>query len=257
MDYDKFKRTLYVEKKFDLDAYKDCRMQRRISTLMDKHGFEGYADYIQAIIDDSFHFEQLLDYITINTTHFFRNPNHFEYLAQTILPKLYKKTHTLKCWSAACSNGAEPYSLSMLLLENFPGKDFEILATDIDPNILEDARGGLYSNNKLRELNSKQKETYFEQKEDTFCVKPLVRESVSFKVHDLFKDAFPKGQNLILCRNFFIYLKSEAKRELVEKFHEALDTEGVLFTGNTEYIADISKLGFKKVVPSFFRRSLT
>ena len=113
-DYEGFKKQIYSLTQIDLNAYKEQQMRRRIDSLINKHKIKTYKDYVAAIKADKNLFEEFVNYLTINVSEFYRNPEQWRVLENDILPQLMAKSRRLKIWSAACSTGDEPYSLVMM-----------------------------------------------------------------------------------------------------------------------------------------------
>ena len=148
----------------DLNAYKEKQMKRRIDTLIGKHGIDGYENYVQALKKDKVLFEEFVNYITINVSEFYRNPEQWKVLDQQVLPDLISKCgKNLKIWSAACSTGDEPYSLAMAFSKHLPLSNIQIIATDIDKQVLEQAQTGLYNAKSIAAVPEEFKKKYFTQ----------------------------------------------------------------------------------------------
>src|SRR5699024_8862244 len=124
----------------DLSLYKEAQMKRRITSLRDKRGFANFASYYQALKEDEILLDEFIDRLTINVSEFYRNPKRWEVLQSKILPHLIQDKSKLTIWSAACSTGEEPYSLAIMMKENFPNVRIQILATDIDEGALDKAQ---------------------------------------------------------------------------------------------------------------------
>ena len=136
-DYEDFKKFILSLTTIDLNAYKEKQMKRRIDTLIARHKYDGYDSYCKAIKEDTGLREEFVNYITINVSEFYRNPNLWKTLEDVILPDLISKFGPrLKVWSAACSTGDEPYSLAMVLAKKVPMRDIKIIATDLDEQVL-------------------------------------------------------------------------------------------------------------------------
>ena len=132
-DYEAFKSTVLQLTKIDLNAYKENQMKRRIDTLIEKHGYKGYEDYVAALRTNRERFEEFVTYLTINVSEFYRDLPQWDYLDKNIIPKLMERFgKNLKIWSAACSTGDEPYSLVMALSRHIPLNAIRIVATDLD-----------------------------------------------------------------------------------------------------------------------------
>ena len=144
--YEEFKRDVFQLTKIDLNAYKERQMKRRIDTLIERNRIQGYDEYIKAIKKDKDLFEEFVNYLTINVSEFYRNPEQWKILDTQIYPLLKERfKKPLKIWSAACSTGEEPYSLVMSLTKHYNLSDIEINATDIDLQVMEKAQVGIYA----------------------------------------------------------------------------------------------------------------
>ncbi len=152
MNYEDFKKEIYKITGIDLNSYKERQMKRRLNSLISKRGFDGYQSYIEAIKKDSMLYDEFMTYITINVSEFCRNPEQWVKLKEFILPMLIKENKKLKIWSAACSSGEEPYTIAMILNEFFPLEDIKIIATDLDKDILEKAKKGIYAEKSMTNL---------------------------------------------------------------------------------------------------------
>ena len=140
MDYEQFKSQVFTLKQIDLSSYKEKQMKRRIDALILKNKFKGYDDYIIAIKKEKTLLEEFVNYLTINVSEFYRNPEQWKVLETDILPELLKHGKNLKIWSATCSTGDEPYTLVMLLSKYIPMSNISILATDLDKQVIEKAK---------------------------------------------------------------------------------------------------------------------
>lgn len=231
----------------DLESYKESQLQRRILNMMENREVTSLKDYMNLMEKDKEVKDELKDYLTINVTEFFRNPELFTALTKHVKSDLQTNFSSLKCWSAACSNGSEPYSLAMLFEENDIKLSGKILATDIDKIILDRAKKGFYFKNELKNVSQKQLQSHFLEKDNGFEVKKEIKNNIRFKEHDLLQSRFETGFHLIICRNVTIYFKSEARDALYQKFYDSLVPGGIFFTGATETINQPEKFGFKKI----------
>ena len=135
-DWVNFKRKLKAKTEIDLDLYKEPQMKRRIGNLVNRGKFDGYTAYFDHVVQDKDAFAAFIEYLTINVSEFFRTPEKFGKLETDVIPDLLKRSPRLKIWSAGCSIGAEPYSLAIILKELTPGVKHQILAPDLDVEIL-------------------------------------------------------------------------------------------------------------------------
>lgn len=246
-DYVYFKKAVFDLTTIDLNAYKEKQMKRRIDTLITKHKIVGYDKYIQVLKTDKVLFDEFINYLTINVSEFYRNPEQWQLLDKEIIPELIKKFgKNLKVWSAACSTGDEPYSLVMALSRHIPLSQIKIYATDIDKQVIEKAKAGLYSDKSLVSVPEDFKKKYFTQIGPSYQISSEIKSRVEFKEHNLLKDTYPSDYHLIVCRNVLIYFTEEAKDDIFRKFHKALTPGGVLFIGSTEQIINHHDVGFAR-----------
>ena len=160
-DYEYFKKEVFALTSIDLNAYKEKQMKRRIDTLITKNGITGYDKYVQALKADKALFEEFVNYITINVSEFYRNPDQWKMLDETIIPELIKRFgKNLKIWSAACSTGDEPYSLVMALSRHIPLSQIKIIATDLDKQVIAKAKVGLYGEKSIVSVPEDLKKKY-------------------------------------------------------------------------------------------------
>ena len=212
MDYEGFKKKVYELTKIDLSLYKEKQMKRRIDTLIAKNNISGYEDYVKAIQKDKDLFEGFVNYLTINVSEFYRNPEQWEILDKDVFPTLIQRYgKNLKIWSAACSTGDEPYSLVMALSRHLPLNNIKIIATDIDKQVIAKAKMGLYNEKSIAAVPKDLKEKYFTKVGASYQISDAVKSRVEFKEHNLLKDSYPSDCNLIVCRNVMIYFTEEAK----------------------------------------------
>lgn len=254
LDFKKFREKASKNINIDLSSYKPKRVKRRINSLMDKNNIKDYNRCLKLLKTDKKFKKKFVDHFTINTSEFFRNPKNFTYLQEKILPKLFEENRKIKIWSAACSDGSEPYTLAIILNElNINPRKFKIQATDVDPQILKEAKKGVYNQNSVKKVDSQIIDKYFSQKDDEYILNPKIKSRVNFKQHNLLTDQYNSNWDLILCRNVFIYFTRETKDKITHKLSKALDKNGYLFLGNTEYLLQPSKYGLEKEFASFYK----
>ncbi len=185
-DYEGFKKEVLKLTKIDLNAYKEKQMKRRIDTLIAKTGAKEYAEYVKLISTDKKRFDEFVNYLTINVSEFYRNPEQWKILDQQIIPELIKKFgKNLKIWSAACSTGDEPYSLVMALSRHLPLNQIQIYATDIDKQVIAKAQGGLYSEKSIVSVPDDLKRKYFTKVGPSYQISNEIKSRVEFKQHNL------------------------------------------------------------------------
>jgi len=246
-DYEYFKKAVLDLTKIDLDAYKEKQMKRRIDTLIAKNKITGYENYVAALKKDNRMFEEFVNYLTINVSEFYRNPDQWQIMDREIIPELIRKFgKNLKIWSAACSTGDEPYSLVMAFSRHLPLNQIKIFATDLDKQVIAKAKTGLYVEKSIASVPDDLKKKYFTKIGPSYQISNEIKSRVEFKEHNLLKDAYPTDCHLIVCRNVLIYFTEEAKDEVFRKFQKSLKSGGFLFIGSTEQIINHKDVGFDR-----------
>lgn len=254
LNFDFFYEWVLSNLNINLNAYKEKQLQRRIGTIMKQSGATTLEEYAKNISKDEILKKQFLDYITINVTEFFRNKDLFDNFELMINTHLSPKFKELKIWSAACSIGAEPYSLAMIAQKNNIKLKQKIIATDIDRTILDRAAKGYYRDNELKNVSLVDKNTYFDLKDGYYCIQNAIKQKVQFKQHDLVQDKYEKGFHAIVCRNVTIYFKSDVKDEIYMRMADSLVTGGLLFTGATETIYQPEKYQLRKIASFIYEK---
>lgn len=255
--YETFKQSIYDMTKIDLNSYKERQMKRRIEALITKHGINSYTDYVTKLKTDKVAFDEFINYITINVSEFYRNPEQWVLLEKEVFPFLLEHFgKDLKIWSAACSTGDEPYSLAMLLSKFLPLNKIKIIATDIDKNVMAKAMTGLYNIKSLKALPDEFLNKYFVRINDkTYQISDQIKACVEFKQHDLLRDPYPSNCDMIVCRNVLIYFTDEAKNKIYSDFNKALKKDGLLFVGSTEQIIQAGQIGFHNFKSFFYKKA--
>lgn len=254
-DYEKFKSAVFALTKIDLNAYKERQMKRRIDALIAKHGITGYEAYVQVLKTDKTRFEEFVNYLTINVSEFYRNPDQWQVMDKEIIPELiYKYGKNLKIWSSACSTGDEPYSLVMALSRHIPLNQIKILATDLDKQVIAKAKVGLYSEKSIAAVPEDLKKKYFTKVGLSYQISDEIKARVEFREHNLLENNYPKDFHMIVCRNVLIYFTEEAKDEVFKKFYHSLVPGGILFIGSTEQIINHRDMGFERKSSFYYER---
>ena len=253
-DYEDFKVEIYKMTNINLTLYKERQMKRRIESLVAKNNFENFNDYVLALKKDTVLYNEFINYITINVSEFFRNPEQWQILKDDILPMLLEKNKNIKIWSAACSTGDEPYTLVMTLRNFLPYSSIKILASDIDKEVLAKAQVGIYNERSLTNCPKEEVKKFFTQEGEFYKIKDEVKNCVQFIQHNLLKDPYPPDCDLIICRNVLIYFTEEAKTDIYTKFNRALKNDGVLFVGSTEQIISAHRFNFAPIKTFFYQK---
>lgn len=252
--YEGFVKAFHPRSGLDLNFYKQNQMQRRIMSFMSSHGYQGFPEFLKALDQDKTLFDVFFKHLTINVSQFFRDTNQWNTLQEVILPKLTRGKTSLKMWSAGCSGGQEPYSLAVLMAEHFPQVRPTILASDIDENVLKQAKDGIYKENDFVSTPPAILQKHFTPTDKGYQIKDSIKRVVSFQRQNLLTGRFETGFDFIACRNVVIYFTEEAKEMLYQKFAESLKPGGILFTGSTEHLFGMNHLGLKPVSSFFYQK---
>lgn len=256
-DYEYFKKAVYDLTKIDLNAYKEKQMKRRIDTLISKNKVVGYDNYVSVLKNDKARFDEFVNYLTINVSEFYRNVDQWQLLDKDIFPELIQRYgKNLKIWSAACSTGDEPYSLVMALSRHVPVNQIKIYATDLDKQVIEKAKIGLYAEKSVVGVPADLKKKFFTKVGPSYQISKEVKSRVEFREHNLLKDTYPTDFHLIVCRNVLIYFTEEAKDEVFRKFQKSLRPGGYLFIGSTEQIINHRDVGFERKNSFFYQKPM-
>ena len=234
------------------------RLMKRLRKL-DLYSFDDYWHYIE---NDKSGFElaHMIDIITTNKTNFFREPQHFTFLRQHVLPHM-KNKKSMRIWSAGCSLGAEPISLSIVLfeeIEKIVNHDIKILATDISAEMLKIARSAEYDVSMMEGVTEDIVQKYFfkykNENKTIYKVKDNIRSIVKYANHNLMSDWPMKGPfDFIFCRNVMIYFDKDIRQYLIKKFYDILKPCGYLFVGHSESLTT-SHHNFKYIQPAVYQK---
>jgi len=240
---------------FATSHYNESYLDRRITARMRRTGSDDYDEYYDLVQADADEQEALLDSLSINVTGFFRNPSVWDGI-RDVLRTLSDEQRRVEVWSAACADGREPYSLSMLAHDDrrIDESRLDILATDISEPALETAREGVYQESRttdiddqLSYLSSYEEFVEYNANEGSFRVQDAIKRPVTFERHDLINDRSKSGFDLVTCRNLFIYIESDAKQTMLETIASSLRDDGYLVIGKSETIPPELKSTFDPV----------
>jgi chemotaxis protein methyltransferase CheR len=239
----------------DFRAYKERQMRRRLGSLMGRLGVDGWVSFARLLRQDPAAVTALQNFFTINVSEFFRQPEKFEALDRHYLPELLRHRRALRIWSAGCANGAEPYSIAMLLARRTPGTRHTILATDIDARILDVARAAdSYLEMDLRAVPPPLRTQHLKEVCGRFRLTDRIRSAVEFRHHDLLTGPVGGDFDLVVCRNVAIYFTEDAKRRVYQALVAALREGGILFIGATEVVLNPAEYGLRLRSPSFYEK---
>lgn len=266
-EYQQIARLIYRKFGITLGEKKRSLVAGRLHSVLRRLGLQTFDEFYRQVLRDRTgkSLSLLVDRISTNHTYFYREKDHFDYLAETVFPEIRhaqngRSTKELRIWSAGCSSGEEPYTIAMLMMD-FWGEELSnwnagILGTDISENMLSNARAGIYSEENVAQLPPSLKHRYFRKTVDkNWQIIPELRERVLFRRLNLIRDEYPfrRQFHVIFCRNVMIYFDKTNREKLIANFHRHLVPGGYLFLGHSESISRNNPL-FRYIRPAVYRK---
>lgn len=263
-EFNKFSGFIYAHFGINLTPVKkvmlELRLQQRLKQLK-INSFKNYFDYLNSSSGQA-ELLQMIDVVSTNKTDFFREPVHFEYMTNHILP-LFKWKKGVRIWSAGCSSGEEPYTIAMVISE-FALKnglcDFFITATDISVTMLHKAASAIYGMERVVNIPLETKMKYFLKSKDklnpTVRVTADLRRRVAFQRLNFMDEHYTQITgvfDVIFCRNVLIYFDRKTQEEVINRLCRKLNKGGILFLGHSESITDFN-VPLEQVRPTIFRK---
>ena len=259
-DFDRL--VVFMKKNYGINLEKkSVLIEGRLSNMIAQRGFKSFKDYLDFALSDKTGKEtiQLVNKLTTNHTFFLREPEHFDFLKKTILPYIEKTNadHSMNLWCAASSKGHEPYTILFTVLDHFGPSiskwRVNYIATDIDTEVLNFARAGVYPSAELKDIPQAWMTKYFSKVDDTkFKVRDNYRAMIQFKQFNLMdKIIAQRPYDFISCRNVMIYFDQKTKNDLVERFYDVTKEGGYLFTGHSESVSRETRYTY--IQPAIYR----
>lgn len=257
----------YIIKNYGIDLSKKKQLiVSRLTNTLTAQGYTGFSQYVDEILSgkDKEMVTSMLNKLTTNYTYFLREEAHFKFLWDTVLPALsqrHERDKVLSIWSAGCSSGEEPYTISMYLKEFFGARssswDTRILATDISQKILNAARNPEYPEENLARIPASWKQKYFvKEKDGLYTIAPSIKQNVIFKTFNLMDPIrFRRPFDLIFCRNVMIYFNQPTKDALVRRFYDATVPGGHLFIGHSEGL-NKAECPYQYIMPAIYQKTV-
>lgn len=256
-EFDQFRQFLEDACGISLGDNKQYLVTNRIRRILEENNIGSFGELVR-VLKQGFNRklkDQVIDSMTTNETFWFRDIYPYDHFKNTLLPQLMAPTNRMfgpvRIWSAACSSGQEPYSISMMVEEykrqamgNLT-RPVQIVATDLSPTMLDQARRGEYDKlSVMRGLSAERLERYFDNPDPTLWrVKSLVKERIDFRSLNLMDSYAALGKfDIVFCRNVLIYFSAELKRDILQKIHASLRPQGLLFLGSSEGLAGAGDL---------------
>lgn len=269
-DFERLSNFIYNEVGIKMPDSKKVMIEARLRKRLRDLNMNSYSEYCEFLFskDGSVaEITNMVDLITTNKTDFFREPNQFTFLSKIALPELIANQGAgvrspLKIWSAGCSTGEEPYTLTIVLSEfakNFPGYSFNILATDISTRVLEKAATAIYEESRISPIPNDLIKKYFLRGKDKskklVRIVPELRKMVEFRWLNFMNDDYgiKETYDIIFCRNVIIYFDKETQDWLIERLVNYIRPGGYLFLGHSESIFN-SNLPLVQLAASTYRK---
>jgi chemotaxis protein methyltransferase CheR len=225
-------------------------IENRLSRILQEKKLKNFEDYLRLlqISSNGNELTRLFDAVTTNETYFFREPQQLNVFAEEIIPKVFeqkKGVKTIKIWSAACSSGEEPYTISMMLMEKrLLPKQFEIHASDLSEGVLVSAKRAAYNSYSVRNIPGPYLNKYFSNSNQSYTLNAAVKKTVKFMKVNLVdnKNTKPlRGMDIIFCRNVLIYFDARAKQKVVSNLYDNLNPGGYLLIGSSESLHNVTR----------------
>lgn len=248
-----FRDFIYERTGIFFPDHKKYIIERRLKKRMEDLECQSIKDYYRLLKSDSRGLEvnNLINIITTNETYFFRNLPQIALLSEELLPEIIKekaakKEKSLKLWSSACSTGEEAYTLSINVLENLEDTtswDIQILASDINRDVLKAARRGLYNARAVKDVHDYYIKKYFYSNNGTFEIRRKIKQYIRFFHMNLIDEnqmATVRAMDVIFCRNVLIYFDDKARKKAISLLYDSLRKGGYLFLGHSETLSRFS-----------------
>ncbi len=249
-DFEKIRRLIYDHAGIALGPGKKDMVYSRIARRLRALGLKTFQDYLDALDTQPDEWTQFVNALTTNLTAFFREAHHFPILAEHVLELKRRGRQRIRLWSSACSTGEEPYSMAMTLVDAFKTwkPPVEILATDVDTNVLEQAAEGIYPWERVERLSESQLKRFFLKGKGARAgwvrVRPELRALIEFQPLNLLGESWTISTpfEVIFCRNVMIYFDKPTQAKILARFHALLQPDGLLFVGHSESLTHVTHL---------------
>ncbi|NLE29965.1 MAG: protein-glutamate O-methyltransferase [Phycisphaerae bacterium] len=267
-EYERVRKLVYERAGINLGSNRQHLVQARLAKRIRSESFAGFRDYFRHLDSETNNEEitHLIDAISTNTTFFFRESDHFDFLAESLVSRIKsekwdEKQYTLRIWSAACSSGEEPYTLAMVInkiLKEYPSINAKILATDISQKILAQACAGQYDAQKIKSVPDEYRRHAFRhigKSSSLYEISPEISKYITFAYFNLMTPQYPFkfGFDYIFCRNVMIYFDRPTQESVINRMAQHIRPNGYLIVGHSESLNGLRhKLEYVK--PTIYRQ---
>src|SRR6185437_2778508 len=259
-EFGQFQRFIFETAGITLTDAKKALVSGRLAKRLHACKVRNYGEYFRLLMsgESPLELQTAVDLPTTNETYFFREPKHFQFLKQQIASSAFRST-ALRVWSAAGSTGEEAYSIAMLLEDCLPGQPWEVVASDISTRVLERARAGHYSMERISHFPPGYLQRFClkgrDAQEGTLLVQRNLRSRVRFLQVNLNAPLPHLGNfDIVFLRNVLIYFNTETKRQVVARVLNTLKPGGFLFIGHSESLIEVTE-AVELVAPAIYRKA--
>jgi chemotaxis protein methyltransferase CheR len=257
-EFAQYRQLIYRIAGINMTDAKRALVQGRLAKRLKHYGLSSYKGYFDLLMSREDELQVAVDLLTTNETYFFREPKHFEYLRQEVLPQ-HSGGRPFRVWSAASSSGEEPYTLGMVLADHFAASPWEILASDISTRVLAKARSGLYEMERVRDIPVNYLKAFCLKgvgaREGSFLIEPRLRQNIRFTQINLVDPLPDTGEfDAIFLRNVMIYFDAETKKAVIARLLTRLRPGGWFFVGHSESLHGLTT-ALTAMAPSVYRKT--
>jgi chemotaxis protein methyltransferase CheR len=240
---------IYEKSGIYISDTKKYLIENRLVRILQERNLSSFEDYLKfiKINNNGNELNRLFDAVTTNETYFYRENEQLTVFINDVMPKILgqKKSSVVKIWSAACSTGEEPYTLSLMLLEKgYNPKQFEIYGSDLSEGVLTSAKTAVYNSYSVRNIPENIMKKYFSSNNQSFTLNDSIRKSVKLMKINLIDDKNTRSlrnMDVIFCRNVLIYFDTKSKQKVISHLYDCLTPGGYLIIGSSESLHNITR----------------
>ncbi len=265
-EFNKLSNFIFTEYGIKMPDVKKTMLQSRLQKRLRALNMTSFSEYVEFVFSKKGQTEEvihMMDVVSTNKTDFFREPVHFDFIKNHIIPQKYgggNYRRPIKIWSAGCSSGEEPYTIAITMNElkdDYPALDYSILGTDISTQMLQNAMNGIYKESRVLNIPMSIKRKYFlkskNRENPTVRVIPELRKKIIFQRLNFMEPTYKISEDfdIIFCRNVLIYFDQKTQENVIRKLTKRLKPEGYFFLGHSESITNF-ELPLQQIKPTIF-----